>query len=138
MRRAFGLGNLTPPAAAFLATTVVSAVGLSIAVLSRLTTTPRTGATFALLLALATVAQLFIVEKPGGQSYRTAIVFIIAAASCCRRRSSCSWPLHYVPSWFKHKKKNVVRVFNVANTTIAALAAWLVFHASGTRTTSAT
>ena len=125
-----GLGNLTPSAAAFLAATVVGAAALSVAVLSRLSadTTGHWG-TFALLLGLAMVAQLFIVEKPGGQSYRTAIVFIIAAAIMLPAPFVVLLSAaHYVPSWFRHKKKNVVRVFNVANTTIAALAAWLAFH----------
>ena len=128
-RRVLGLGNLKPSAAAFLAATVVAAAALSVTVLSRLSfETPHWG-TFALLLALAMVAQLFIVEKPGGQSYRTAIVFIIAAAILLPAPFVVLLSAaHYVPSWFRHKKKNFVRVFNVANTTIAALAAWLAFH----------
>ena len=129
VRRALGLGNLKPPAAAFLATTVVGAAALSVAVLSRLSDYTRHWGIFVLLLALATVAQLFIVEKPGGQSYRTAIVFIIAAAILLPAPFVVLLSaFHYVPSWFRHKKKNVVRAFNVANTTIAALAAWLAFH----------
>jgi diguanylate cyclase (GGDEF)-like protein len=123
-----GLGNLKPPAAAFLAVTVLSATALGVAVLTRLSTDVSHWGTFLLLLSLATVAQLFIVEKPGGQSYRTAIVFIIAAAILLPPQFVVLLSaLHYVPSWFRHKKKNVVRVFNVANTTIAALAAWLAF-----------
>jgi diguanylate cyclase (GGDEF)-like protein len=128
-RRVLGLGNLKAPAAAFLVATVLGAAALSVAVLRRLNLdTPHWG-TFALLLALAMVAQLFIVEKPGGQSYRTAIVFIIAAAILLPAPFVVLLSAaHYVPSWFRHKKKNFVRVFNVANTTIAALAAWLAFH----------
>jgi diguanylate cyclase (GGDEF)-like protein len=128
-RRVPGLGNLKAPAAAFLVATVLGAAALSVAVLRRLSLdTPHWG-TFALLLALAMVAQLFIVEKPGGQSYRTAIVFIIAAAILLPAPFVVLLSAaHYVPSWFRHKKKNFVRVFNVANTTVAALAAWLAFH----------
>jgi diguanylate cyclase (GGDEF)-like protein len=128
-RRVLGLGNLKAPAAAFLVATVLGAAALSVAVLRRLSLdTPHWG-TFALLLALAMVAQLFIVEKPGGQSYRTAIVFIIAAAILLPAPFVVLLSAaHYVPSWFRHKKKNFVRVFNVANTTVAALAAWLAFH----------
>ena len=128
-RRALGLGNLKPRAAAFLAATVLGAAALSVVALSRLSLDTKHGGIFALLLGLATVAQLFIVEKPGGQSYRTAIVFIIAAAILLPAPFVVLLSaLHYVPSWFRHKKKNVVRVFNVANTTIAALAAWAAFH----------
>jgi diguanylate cyclase (GGDEF)-like protein len=129
VRRVLGLGNLTPPAAAFLAAIVLGAAALSVLVLRRLHLDGGHWGTFALLLALATVAQLFIVEKPGGQSYRTAIVFIIAAAILLPAPFVVLLSaFHYVPSWFRHKKKNVVRIFNVANTTIAALAAWLAFH----------
>ena len=128
-RRVVGLGNLKPPAAVFLGATVVGATVLSVLVLPRLSIHDGRWGTFALLLGLATVAQLFIVEKPGGQSYRTAIVFIIAAAILLPAPFVVLLSaLHYVPSWFRHKKKNVVRIFNVANTTIAALAAWLAFH----------
>jgi diguanylate cyclase (GGDEF)-like protein len=128
-RRVLGLGNLKPSAAAFLAATVVGAAVPGVAVLSRLGSGTADWGTFALLLALATVAQLFIVEKPGGQSYRTAIVFIIAAAILLPAPFVVMLSAaHYVPSWFRHKKKNVVRVFNVANTTVAALAAWVAFH----------
>jgi diguanylate cyclase (GGDEF)-like protein len=128
-RRVLGLGNLKPPAAAFLAATVLGATALAAAVLSRLSFDAAHWGTFALLLGLATVAQLFIVEKPGGQSYRTAIVFIIAAAILLPAPFVVLLSAaHYIPSWFRHKKKNVVRVFNVANTTIAALAAWGAFH----------
>ena len=128
-RRLVGLGNLKPPAAAFLAATVVGAAVLSLLVLPGLSVHGGHWGTFALLLGLATVAQLFIVEKPGGQSYRTAIVFIIAAAILLPAPFVVLLSaLHYMPSWFRHKKKNVVRIFNVANTTIAVLAAWLAFH----------
>jgi diguanylate cyclase (GGDEF)-like protein len=128
-RRMLGLGNLKPSAAAFLAATVLGAAALGAAVLSRLNLDAAHWGVFALLLGLATVAQLFIVEKPGGQSYRTAIVFIIAAAILLPAPFVVLLSVaHYVPSWFRHKKKNVVRVFNVANTTIAALAAWAAFH----------
>jgi len=57
-----------------------------------------------------------LVEKPGGQSYRTAIVFIIAAAILLPAPFVVLLSaFHYVPSWFRHKKKNFVRVFNVAS-----------------------
>jgi diguanylate cyclase (GGDEF)-like protein len=128
-RRMLGLGGLKPTAAAFLAATVLGAAALGAGVLTRLSFDAAHWGTFALLLGLATVAQLFIVEKPGGQSYRTAIVFIIAAAILLPAPFVVLLSAaHYVPSWFRHKKKNVVRVFNVANTSIAALAAWAAFH----------
>jgi diguanylate cyclase (GGDEF)-like protein len=129
VRRLLGLGNLAPAAAAYLAAVVGVAAVASIAILSQLSVhTPGWG-TFALLLGLASVAQLFIVEKPGGQSYRTAIVFIIAGAILLPAQFVVLISiLHYVPSWFRFKRKNIVRAFNAANTTLGALAAWAAFH----------
>jgi diguanylate cyclase (GGDEF)-like protein len=129
VRRLLGLGNLAPAAAAYLAAVVGAAAAASIAILSQLSVHTPGWATFALLLGLASVAQLFIVEKPGGQSYRTAIVFIIAAAILLPAQFVVLISiLHYVPSWFRFKRKNIVRAFNAANTTLGALAAWAAFH----------
>jgi diguanylate cyclase (GGDEF)-like protein len=129
VRRLLGLGNLAPAAAAYLAAVVGAAAVASIAILSQLSVHTPGWATFALLLGLASVAQLFIVEKPGGQSYRTAIVFIIAAAILLPAQFVVLISiLHYVPSWFRFKRKNIVRAFNAANTTLGALGAWAAFH----------
>jgi diguanylate cyclase (GGDEF)-like protein len=129
VRQKLGLGNLAPAAAAYLAAVVLAAAGASLAVVARLSPDTRGWGTFALLLVLASIAQLFIVEKPGGQSYRSAIVFIIAAAILLPAQFVVLISvLHYVPSWFRHKRKNIVRAFNAANTTLGALAAWGVFH----------
>jgi diguanylate cyclase (GGDEF)-like protein len=130
VRRMLGLGNLAPAAAAYLAAVVGAAGAASIAILSQLSVHTEGWGLFALLLALASVAQLFIVEKPGRQSYRSAIVFITAAAILLPAQFVVLISiLHYVPSWFRHKRKNIVRAFNAANTTIGALAGWAVFHA---------
>jgi diguanylate cyclase (GGDEF)-like protein len=124
-----GLGNLAPAAAAYLAAVVGAAAVASVAILSQLSVETEGWGLFALLLALASVAQLFIVEKPGGQSYRSAIVFITAAAILLPAQFVVLISiLHYVPSWFRHKRKNIVRAFNAANTTIGALAGWAAFH----------
>jgi len=129
VRRLLGLGNLAPAAAAYLAAVVGAAAVASIVILSQLSLDTPGWGLFALLLALASVAQLFIVEKPGGQSYRSAIVFITAAAILLPAQFVVLISiLHYVPSWFRHKRKNVVRAFNAANTTIGALAGWAAFH----------
>jgi diguanylate cyclase (GGDEF)-like protein len=128
--RLLGLGNLKPAAAAYLAMIVGLAVAIGAFVLAQLHPASAPWEAFLLMLALATIAQLFIVEKPGGQSYRTAIVFVIAAAILLPPPLVVLLGvLHYVPSWFRHKKKNFVRAFNTANTTLGVLAAWAAFHA---------
>lgn len=129
VRRMLGLDGLAPAAAAYLAAVVLAATVAAVAVLASLNGDTHGWWTFALMLALASVAQLFIVEKPGAQSYRSAIVFIIAAAILLPAQFVVLISvLHYVPSWFRHKRKNIVRAFNAANTTLGALGAWLAFH----------
>jgi len=129
VRRRLGLDNLPPAAATYLSTVVLAAAAASVAILVGLGPDTNGWGTFVLLLVLASVAQLFIVEKPGAQSYRSAIVFIIAAAILLPAQFVVLISvLHYAPSWFRHKRKNVVRAFNAANTTLGALGAWLAFH----------
>ena len=129
VRRLFKVGELTPAASAYLVALIAVTAGLSVAILARIGDDTTNWETFALLIALAAVAQLFIVEKPGAQSYRTAIVFIIATAILLPAQFVVLVSaLHYVPSWFRHKKKNFVRAFNIANTTLGALGAWSAFR----------
>jgi len=81
------------------------------------------------LLALATLAQLFIVEKPGSQSYRMAVVFLLASALFLSPAAVAAIAtLHYVPSWFRHRRSWHVRAFNVGCTVLSALSAWAVYH----------
>jgi diguanylate cyclase (GGDEF)-like protein len=90
---------------------------------------PRGWGTAGILLALAALAQLFIVEKPGSQSYRLAIVFLLTAAILVPPPAVAAVAaLHYVPSWFRFVRSWHVRIFNVACTVLSSLAAWLVYH----------
>jgi diguanylate cyclase (GGDEF)-like protein len=85
---------------------------------------------FAVFTAGAAVAQLYIVEKGGNQSYRTALAFIVAAAVVL---PSGFVPLlivlHYIPSWLKFRKKLLVQTFNLYHSLLSALAAGAAFHA---------
>jgi diguanylate cyclase (GGDEF)-like protein len=84
---------------------------------------------FAILTVVAAVAQLFIVEKGGNQTYRTAIAFILGAAILLHPGFVVLLAaLHYVPAWLKFRKRWLVQSFNICNTTLAALAAWAAFH----------
>jgi diguanylate cyclase (GGDEF)-like protein len=84
----------------------------------------------AILLGLAALAQLFIVEKPGSQSYRLAIVFLLASCVLLSPVAvAVVAALHYVPSWFRFVRSWHVRVFNLGCTVISSLAAWLVYDA---------
>ena len=85
---------------------------------------------FAVLTALAAVAQLYIVETGRNQSYRTAIAFIVAGAVVLRPGLLAGLVLlHYLPGWIKYRKKWLVTSFNICNTTLAVLAAGAAFRA---------
>jgi diguanylate cyclase (GGDEF)-like protein len=85
---------------------------------------------FAVLTALAAVAQLYIVETGRNQSYRTAIAFIVAGAVVLRPGLLAGLVLlHYLPGWVKYRKKWLVTSFNICNTTLAVLAAGAAFRA---------
>jgi diguanylate cyclase (GGDEF)-like protein len=84
---------------------------------------------FALFTAGAAIAQLYIVEKGGNQSYRTALAFIVAGAVVLRPGfMPLLIVLHYIPSWLKFRKKRLVQTFNLYQSLISALAAGVTFH----------
>jgi diguanylate cyclase (GGDEF)-like protein len=90
---------------------------------------PRRWPLFVVLLAAAAVAQLFIVVKPGHQSYRTAIVFFLAAALLLSPLQAVLIAvLHYVPDWVRRRKSWHVRLFNAGGTVLSVIAAWGAFH----------
>lgn len=85
---------------------------------------------FALFTIGAAVAQLYIVEKGGNQSYRTALAFIVASVVVLRPGFvPLLIVLHYIPSWLKFRKKLLVQTFNLYQSLLSALAAGLAFHA---------
>jgi diguanylate cyclase (GGDEF)-like protein len=85
---------------------------------------------FAVLTGAAAIAQLYIVEAGRNQSYRTAIAFLVAAAVVLPPGFlALLVVLHYVPGWIKFRKKWLVQTFNIANTTLAVVAAGAAFHA---------
>jgi diguanylate cyclase (GGDEF)-like protein len=85
--------------------------------------------TFALLTVFASVAQLYIVAKPGNQSYRTTIAFLVAAAILLRPDQIVLLTVfHYIPSWLKHRWSWQPLVFNIGNTMLATLGVWGVFQ----------
>ena len=85
---------------------------------------------FAVLTALATLAQLYVVEGRNNQSYRTSIAFLVAAAVVLPPAFLAPLViLHYVPSWIKDRTRGLVQSFNIANTALAVVAAGAAFHA---------
>ena len=120
--------DLSPLARAHLTLVAVSAVGVW-ALAGVLGGAGRFGwGVAAILLGLASLAQLFIVEKPGSQSYRLAIVFLLSAVVMLPPAAVATVAaLHYLPSWFRFVRSWHVRVFNLGCTVLSSLAAWVVF-----------
>jgi len=124
--------DLSPLARGHLTFVAVGAVGVSVVV----GVFDREGTygwgVAAILLGLAALAQLFIVEKPGSQSYRLALVFLLTSAILLPPAAVAAVAaLHYVPSWFRFVRSWHVRIFNVGCTVLSSLAAWVVYDISG-------
>jgi diguanylate cyclase (GGDEF)-like protein len=120
--------DLSPLARAHLTLVAVGAVAAWTAagVLDR--TGTRGWGTAAILLGLAALAQLYIVEKPGSQSYRLAIVFLLTSVVLLPPPAVAAVAaLHYMASWFRFVRSWHVRIFNVGCTVLSSLAAWVVY-----------
>jgi diguanylate cyclase (GGDEF)-like protein len=125
--------RMSNPARAYYVLLGAGAVAVATAEVAQLRLGTHGWLAFVVLTAVAAVAQLFIVEKGSNQSYRTAIAFILAAAILLRPGFIVLLAvLHYVPAWLKFRKRWVVQLFNVFNTTLAAFGAWAAFHALST------
>ena len=121
---------MSPPARAYYSLLVAGALAAAIAGIALLRADTSDWLAFLGLTVVAALAQLFIVEKGSHQSYRTAIAFILAAAILLPPGFIVLLALlHYLPAWLKFRKRWVIQIFNVVNTTLAALAAWAAFHA---------
>jgi diguanylate cyclase (GGDEF)-like protein len=85
---------------------------------------------FAVLTALATLAQLYVVEGRNNQSYRTSIAFLLAAGVVLGPYFLAPLVVvHYIPSWIKDRTRVLVQSFNIAITALSVLAAGAAFHA---------
>ena len=82
-------------------------------------------ATFVVLAAAATVAQIFPVKSPRNAMYHTSVVFLVAAALLLPPELIVLIPLvQTVPEWLKERYPWPIQGFNISNYTLNALAAW--------------
>jgi diguanylate cyclase (GGDEF)-like protein/putative nucleotidyltransferase with HDIG domain len=90
-------------------------------------TAPVDGAawpTFALLAAAAAIAQAFPVSSPRSMPYHTSVVFLVAAALLLPPQLLVLIALvETIPEWLKERYSWATQGFEVASSTIAALAA---------------
>jgi diguanylate cyclase (GGDEF)-like protein/putative nucleotidyltransferase with HDIG domain len=124
-----GPGKLSLHASIYWAFVGVAACLAAVPWIVRLSSETRGWATFAVLATAASIAQLFFVAKPNGQSYQTTIVFLLAAAIVLPPELvALIGAVQYVPDWLRSRKSWRVQTFNICNTTLDTLAAWAVFH----------
>src|SRR3954453_11720319 len=81
--------------------------------------------TFAILAGAAALTQLFVVWTPRNQSYHTSMVFLLPAVLILPPELFVLVPLiQHVPEWLKERYAWYVQTFNIANYTLASLAAY--------------
>ena len=82
--------------------------------------------TFAAFAAAAALTQLFVVWTPRNQSYHTSMVFLLPAALILPPELFVLVPLvQHIPEWLKERYAWYVQTFNIANYTLASLAAYV-------------
>jgi diguanylate cyclase (GGDEF)-like protein len=107
----------------------VAAVGLTVPLLARLGTGTQHWWRFAILAVLTAGAQLYTVDRPGKQSYKTSIVFLIAAAILLSPSLLVLVALvQYLPEWARTRKRVVVMGFNIAKGVVDTLSAWAAYR----------
>src|SRR5438128_3717794 len=109
---------------------VVAATATVVPFLARLEPHTRGWATFGILAAGAAVAQLFVVVTPGNQSYHLTGVFLLPAALLLPPELVALIAfVQHVPDWLKRRLPFHIQAFNIANYTLATMAAWGTAHA---------
>jgi diguanylate cyclase (GGDEF)-like protein/putative nucleotidyltransferase with HDIG domain len=111
---------------------VVIAVALAVTLpfLAQLGPNTQGWATFFVLATGVAVAQLFVVVTPGHQSYHTTAVFLLPAALLLPPELVALMALaQHVPDWLKRRLPFHIQAFNIANYTLATMAAWGVAEA---------
>jgi diguanylate cyclase (GGDEF)-like protein/putative nucleotidyltransferase with HDIG domain len=119
--------RLTRAASAYFFAIVVWAAAVALLYLRRLEHdgTNHAWGTFAFLAAAAALTQLFVVWTPRNQSYHTSMVFLLPAVLLLPPELFVLVPLvQHVPEWLKERYAWYVQTFNIANYTLASLAAY--------------
>jgi two-component system, cell cycle sensor histidine kinase and response regulator CckA len=105
------------------------AVALIVGLGTRLDDSLQAWPEFALLAGAAAAAQLLIVPTGRNHGFHTALVFIVAAVLLLPPELVALLGIaQHVPAWIRNRYPAYIGVFNVANYTVAALAAWAAAH----------
>src|SRR3954453_20724580 len=117
--------RLSRTAGVYFFVVVTWAVAVAALYLRRLEHGDHAWGTFAVLAGAAALTQLFVVWTPRNQSYHTSMVFLLPAVLILPPELFVLVPLvQHVPEWLKERYPWYVQTFNIANYTLAALAAY--------------
>ena len=120
--------RLTTRAGAFLvllaSVTLAATAPLLANVLDGLDVRPH-WTTFLGLMVAAAVAEAFVVEAPASRTYRTSVVFVVAAALLLPPELIVPIGLVMcIPEWLRGRNMWYVQGFDACRTTLSAIAAW--------------
>src|SRR3954454_2936495 len=124
--------GLAPRAAAVLAAVLLPALAIDAAALVQVLQGEGSGSLgrFALVATAAAGAQLTVLITPRNQSYHTSIALVLAGVLLLPWQLVVLVPLvQHVPEWIRKRYAWYIQTFNIANYTLASLAAWLVADA---------
>ncbi len=124
-----GAGSLPGVARAYVALVAAAAVAVSLPVLSQLQLEPSDLLVFALLCLGAAFGSLLIVSTERNHGFNTALVFIAAAVVLLPPALVALMGLaQYWPELVRRRFPWYSQLFNLANYTLNALAAWGAWH----------
>jgi diguanylate cyclase (GGDEF)-like protein len=124
--------QLPVAAAIYIGCVATAAVVAGARFLVHLRPTGKDWVAFLVLAGGAAVSQLAVVRTPRTRTYQTTIVFVVAAALLVPPGLvALVAVLQHVPDWIKERYRWPVPIFNIANHTLAALAATGVAVAIG-------
>ena len=115
---------------AFFWVVVAAAIMVTTPYLAGLQAHTRGWLTFSLLAGGAAIAQLFVAVTPGNQTYNVTGVFLVAAALLLPPELvALAAFVQHIPDWLKRRLPFQIQAFNIANYTLATMAAWGTAHA---------
>ena len=121
--------SLPAPAQAYVALVVVAAAAVSLPLLLQLQVEPRELLVFALLCFGAAFGSILIVSTERNHGFNTALVFIAAAVVLLPPGLVALMGLaQYWPELVRRRYPWYTQLFNLANYTLNALAAWGAWH----------
>jgi diguanylate cyclase (GGDEF)-like protein/putative nucleotidyltransferase with HDIG domain len=134
--RARRRGGLPLTASLYGLGVTVTAIAIAVPALLRLNGDTEGWATFAILAAGASIAQLYIVRTARDTGFHTTVVFVIPAVFLLPPELVALLALvKHIPEWLKERYPWYMQTFNICNLTITNMAMWgavyAIEHADG-------